>query len=163
LVRYNPNGTPNANFGSGGIVKTDFAGHGDIANAVAVQPDGRIVVGGFAVSATGIGSDFALARYNAHRTLDPSFGPGGKVTTDFGALSDDEVNALAIQPDGKIVAAGTTGEDIALTRYTADGHLDPTFGNAGTMTTDLGFVDVANGVALTPAGGIVVAGYTVGT
>ena len=86
--------------------------------------------------------------------------------TDFGALSDD-ARAVAIEPDGTIVAAGTAtssaGDDIALARYLPNGQLDPTFGTGGTTTTDLGFDDVANAVALTPAGGIIIAGYTVGT
>jgi uncharacterized delta-60 repeat protein len=167
LARYNPDSTPTTSFGAGGIVTTDFSAHGDTANAVAVQGDGKIVVAGFATPASGIHSDFALARYNPDGTLDTTFGVGGKVTTDFGALSDDDARAVAIGPDGKIVAAGTAtssaGEDIALARYLPNGQLDPTFGTSGTTITDLGFDDVANGLALTPAGGIIIAGYTIGT
>jgi uncharacterized delta-60 repeat protein len=162
IVRYNPDGTPNPAFGTGGVVTTDIRGQGDQANAVAVQPDGKILVAGFATSASGIDSDFALARYNPDGALDQSFGTGGIVTTDLGTQSDD-ARALAIQPDGKIVLAGSAGEDIGLARYTPNGSLDPTFGNSGRTITDLGFDDVANGVALTSAGGIVVAGYTIGT
>ena len=102
---------------------TDFFGGGDIANAVAVQPDGKIVVAGFANDASNSDSDFALARYNPDGTLDTSFGSAGIVTTDLGTQSDD-ARALAIQPDGRIVVAGTAGEDIALVRYLPDGKLD---------------------------------------
>jgi uncharacterized delta-60 repeat protein len=162
LVRYNPDGTLNTSFGNGGIVTTDISGRADIADAVAVQVDGKILAAGLAVGSSGVGTDFVLARYNPGGSLDTSFGTNGTVTIDFGVLSHDGATAIAIQPDGKIVVTGVAGEDIALVRYTIDGHLDPTFGNAGTLTTDLGFVDVANGVALTPDGHIVVAGYTIG-
>jgi uncharacterized delta-60 repeat protein len=162
VVRYGPDGAPNSAFGTGGIVRTDIRGQGDQANAVAVQPDGRILVAGFATSASGIDSDFALARYNPDGTLDQSFGTAGIVTTDLGTRSDD-ARAIAIQPDGRIVLAGSAGEDVGLARYTPSGSLDPTFGISGRTITDLGFEDVANGVALTSAGGIVVAGHTIGT
>jgi uncharacterized delta-60 repeat protein len=161
VVRYRPDGTPNPNFGTGGIVTTPFFGKGAVANAVAVQPDGKIVVAGFADEASGSGSDFALARYNADGTLDTSFDGDGIVTTDLSG-QDDEITALEIQPDGKIVAVGTAGEDIGLARYAPDGQLDTSFGNGGSKITDLGFVDVANGVALTRSGQIVIAGYTIG-
>ena len=154
IVRYKPDGTPDAGFGSNGIVTTDFFGHGDVANAVAVQPDGKIVVAGFAVDAAGINGDFALARYNVNGTLDTSFGTNGLVTTDLGTQSDDP-RALAIQPDGRIVVAGSVGEltaggeiviagytlgpkrnrDFLLARYRADGRLDTAFGDHGTVET----------------------------
>ena len=73
VVRYLPDGTPDPNFGTDGIVTTPFFGKGAVANAVAVQPDGKIVVAGFAEQASGFNSDFALARYNADGTLDTSF------------------------------------------------------------------------------------------
>jgi uncharacterized delta-60 repeat protein len=161
IVRYKPDGTPDAGFGSSGIVTTDFFAHGDVANAVAVQPDGKIVVAGFAVDAAGINGDFALARYNANGTLDTSFGTNGLVTTDLGSQSDD-ARAVAIQPDGRIVVAGSAGEAIALARYMPDGKLDAGFGTGGSTVTDLGSDEVAAGVALTPGGEIVIAGYTLG-
>jgi uncharacterized delta-60 repeat protein len=159
VVRYRPDGTPDPGFDGDGIVRTDVLGGGDQANAVAVQPDGKIVVGGYA--AAGVSSDFALVRYNPDGTLDPSFDGDGIVTTDLGTASDD-VRALAIQPDGSIVAVGTADEDIALARYLPDGRLDPAFGQAGKRITDLGSDDAANGVALTAGGEILVAGYTLG-
>jgi uncharacterized delta-60 repeat protein len=161
VVRYLPDGKPNNGFGSGGVVKTDFFGKGDAANAVAVQPDGKIVVAGFATSASGIDGDFALARYNADGTLDTSFGTGGIVTTDLGTQSDD-ARSLAIQPDGDIVVAGTAGEDVGLARYTSSGKLDTTFGHGGTTVTDFRSDDSASGVALTANGEILIAGYTLG-
>ncbi len=130
-------------FGTGGKVTTDFAGDGDLAFAVALQPDGKIVAAGRS------SFDFALARYNADGSLDPTFGTGGKVTTDFGF---DEAFAVALQPDGKIVAAGYavvgSSLDFALARYNADGSLDPTFGTDGKVTTDFGNFDEALAMAL---------------
>jgi uncharacterized delta-60 repeat protein len=130
-------------------------------NAVAVQRDGKLVVAGYAADASNIDTDFALVRYNADGSLDPSFGTGGVVTTDLGTRSDD-VRAIVIQPDGRIVVAGTAGEDIAVARYMPDGKLDTGFGTGGLTITDLGSDDVANGVALTSGGEIVIAGYTLG-
>ena len=162
VVRYLPDGTPDANFDTDGIVTTPFFGKGAGANAVAVQPDGKILVAGFADQASGFNSDFALARYDPDGTLDTSFDSDGIVTTDLNG-QDDNITGLAIQPDGKIVAVGTAGDDVALARYMPDGKLDPNFGTAGFKITDLGFVDVANGVALAPGGQILLAGYTIGT
>ena len=158
VARYRPDGTPEP--GAGAIVKTDILGGGDQANAVAVQPDGKVVVAGFATR-NGIDGDFALVRYRSDGTPDPDFGDHGIVTTDLGTRADD-ARALVIQPDGSIVVAGTAGEDIALARYTSRGQLDGTFGQAGFTITDLGSDDVASGVALTPDGHIAIAGYTLG-
>src|SRR5439155_1103104 len=88
LARYNPDGSLDPSFGSGGGVLTEFAGGGD-ASALAVQSDGKIVVA--ALSGGGGRQDFALARYNPDGSLDPSFGSGGRVLTDFGG--DDEAAA----------------------------------------------------------------------
>jgi uncharacterized delta-60 repeat protein/uncharacterized repeat protein (TIGR01451 family) len=147
-------GTLDPSFGTGGEVTTDFGGS-DSAEAVAIQSDGKIVaVGGTFSFPSG---DFALARYNADGSLDPSFGSGGKVTTDFGGF--DAASAAVIQPDGRIVAAGRSGSgDFALARYNTDGSLDTTFGNGGKLTTDFGGFDAAFGVALQADGKIVAAG-----
>jgi uncharacterized delta-60 repeat protein len=108
-------------FGSGGRVATDFASDSDVAFALAIQADGKVVVAGRAL--TGSGFDFALARYNPDGSLDSTFGSGGRVTTDF-ANSFDAALALAIQADGKLVAAGGVdsgnGLDFALARYGGD-------------------------------------------
>jgi uncharacterized delta-60 repeat protein len=142
-------------------VTTDVAGRADGANAVAVQPDGKIVAAGFAQT-TPIDFDFALARYNPDGTLDHSFGANGIVTTDLGDLNDT-ANAVAIQPNGDIVAVGVSGENVALARYNPNGTLDPTFNAGGTVVSDLGFDDVANGVAISPGGTIFVAGTRLGS
>jgi uncharacterized delta-60 repeat protein len=94
--------------------------------------------------------------------LDPTFGTGGKVTTDFGSVNE-EAAAVALQTDGKIVAAGTTGGgmgggEFALARYNLDGSLDPTFGSGGKVTTGFGGVTGAFAVAIQADGKIFAAG-----
>jgi uncharacterized delta-60 repeat protein len=151
LVRYNPDGSLDTSFGGGGMVTTSFGGFEfERAFGVAIQPDGRIVVAGFS------GSDFALARYKRDGSLDNSFDSDGKVITDFG--SEDSARSVAIQPDGKIVAAGHAEEHFALARYSRDGTLDTSFDSDGKATTDFGTAGSAYGVAIQPDGRIVVAG-----
>jgi uncharacterized delta-60 repeat protein len=159
LARYNPDGTLDTAFGTGGKVTTDFRGGSDAAHGVAIQGDGKIVAAG--VNAIGNG-DFALARYNADGTLDGTFGTGGRVSTGF--LGDrDSATAVAIQGDGKIVAVGSangTDYEFALARYNPDGTLDGTFGSGGKVTTDFfGGDDFANGAAIQADGDITAAGY----
>jgi uncharacterized delta-60 repeat protein len=161
VARYNGDGSPDASFGNSGKVTTDvLSNHSGVASAVAVQRDGRIVVAGRANSSTS--TDFALVRYNSDGSLDVHFGNAGKVTTDF--RSADEVRAIALQRDGKIVAAGTTSSgadnDFALARYRTDGSLDPSFGDGGKVITDF-FGDsseAASDVAIQANGRIVVVG-----
>ena len=161
VVRYLPDGTPNQNFGSGGIVTTPFFGKGAQANAVAVQSDGKIVVAGGAIAANGVDSDFAVARYNADGSLDDNFGAHGITTIDLGTENDD-AKGLALQSDGKIVLGGNAGEDVGLVRLLPNGSLDQTFGNLGKSVTKIGFGADVNGVALDSGGGILIAGSTVG-
>jgi uncharacterized delta-60 repeat protein len=151
-------GTLDPSFGGDGMVTTSFL-IGDGALAMAVQADGRIVVAGF----TDI--DFAVARYNADGSLDPSFSSDGKVMTDFG-ISLDHATAIALQEDGRIVVAGRTqpysayDSDIALARYNADGSLDSSFGGDGLVVTDLDDNnEMAADVAVQADGRIVVAGH----
>src|SRR5437667_483777 len=156
-------GDLDSTFGSGGKVVTDFFGRSNGANAVALQADGKIVVVGNALSALGP-PDFALARSNGDGSLDNSFGSGGRVTTDFGGRSDN-ASAMAIQPDGKILAAGGadlggTQFDFALARYNSNGSLDSTFGSGGKVTTDFnGGLDAASAIALQTDGKIILAGF----
>ena len=113
------------------------------------------------MTGTGSSQDYALARYNTDGSLDQTFGAGGTVITDV-SHGSDAVWAVAIQSDGRIVAAGVASGDFALARYNADGTLDTQFGNGGTMTTDFGGDDKANALALQRDGQIVVAGVAGG-
>jgi uncharacterized delta-60 repeat protein len=167
LVRYNPDGSRDTTFGSGGVVTTDFFGDADVANCVALEADGKIVVAGFAASPGGTtASQFALARYNSNGSLDSSFGPGGRVTVSF-AGTGDQARALAIQSDDKIVVAGFAGtpdgssSDFALARLNTTGSLDASFGAGGKVTTDFsGGADSGNAIAIQLDNKIVVAGST---
>lgn len=168
LARYTPRGALDPTFGTGGIVRTDFGTNSaDEAFAVAIQSDGKLVAAGLSDSNGSF--DFALARYNSDGTLDTTFGTGGKVLTDLGSTSSDIAVAVALQANGKIVAAGqynanTISSDFAVVRYNSDGTLDGTFGTGGKLLTDLGSQDVANAMALQSDGKIVVGGTsTAGT
>lgn len=140
LLVYRPDGMLDPSFAGDGIALVDF-GHYDEGQGVVQQTDGKFVVGGFAKGPTG-DADFALVRFHRDGTVDESFGTGGKVTTDFFGWSDTML-ALAIQPDGKLVAGGHAARsgdpselDFALARYNPDGSLDPSFGVEGKVTTD---------------------------
>ena len=144
------------------MVLTDFAGRQDVIRALLLQPaDSKIIAAGF----TGYTGhfDFALARYNPDGTLDTTFGVGGRVTTDFGAV--DQGRGAVLQPDGKIVMDGlskvsNTSSNFALARYNANGSLDTTFGVGGKVTTDFGKFEVARAIVLQPDGKIVAGGYS---
>jgi uncharacterized delta-60 repeat protein len=160
LARYNLNGSLDTSFSGDGKQTTDFGGSGQ-ANAVALEAGGKlVVVGGF--GGNGLSSRaFALARYNPNGSLDTSFSGDGKQTTDF--PGNDEARGVALQSDGKIVAAGFAGAaDFALARYNPDGSLDTSFSGDGKQTTDFGGFDQANGVALQGDGKIVAAGVGLG-
>jgi uncharacterized delta-60 repeat protein len=103
LVRYNTDGSLDTSFDSDGKVTTAIGSGNDVAYSVAIQSDGKIVVAGY--SYIGSNNDFALVRYNTDGSLDTSFDSDGKVTTAIGG-SDDYAKSVAIQSDGKIVAAG---------------------------------------------------------
>ncbi len=167
--------------GAAGDLDASFDGDG-VANgthgqtyAVAVQKDGKIVAAGCTevCGTAGERGDFTLARFTAGGSLDPGFGSGGVATANLG--ESDQAHAIAIQPDGKIVAAGCTGCDwftggtsaFALARYNADGTLDTTFGSGGKVKSDLllglGLSrDVAYGVVVQPDGKIVAGGFSGG-
>jgi uncharacterized delta-60 repeat protein len=163
LARFNANGTLDASFGTGGIVTTGFGVSAE-AFSVAVQADGKIVAAGYANLDGAF--DFAVVRYNSNGTLDASFGTGGKVTTAFAlsqGFSQAQAFSVAVQPDGRIIAAGNAfvggAFDFALARFNSNGTLDTGFGTGGQVMTDFaGANDQADSVAVQPDGKIVVAG-----
>jgi uncharacterized delta-60 repeat protein len=161
LTRYNNDGSLDSTFDGDGKVTTDFAGELDRASGIAIQGDGRIVAAGGGFFAGTL--DFGLTRYNPDGSLDTTFGGDGKVTTDF-AGSSDQATGMAIQVNGKIVAAGRTmvagNSDFALTRHNADGSLDPTFSGDGRVATDFGAFDEALAIAVQGDGKIVAVGFT---
>lgn len=165
VVRYKADGSLDTAFGNGGKVVADFAGDADRAEALLVQADGRIVVGGEANTGTGAGGtgvDFALLRLNADGSLDAGFGAQGKVMTPVSASTGTDVlRGLAIegvQGEGRIVAVGGEG-DFRAVRYHPDGSLDTDFGAQGKV---VGLFNSAIGgaraVTVLPTGQLVIAG-----
>lgn len=131
LVRYNLDGTLDASFSGDGKLTTDVGAY-DRNGTVIQQADGKLVVAG----SDDVDSGFALVRYDLDGTLDTSFSGDGKLITDMGASA--QAQSVIQQADGKLVIAGTSNSDFALVRYNLDGTLDPNFGSAGKLTTDLG-------------------------
>ncbi|MBI5779324.1 MAG: hypothetical protein HZA49_07700 [Planctomycetes bacterium] len=160
LARYNANGSPDTTFGTSGITTTDLGGT-EYVNALGIQSDGRIV-------AAGTNSPFLLARYTTAGILDTGFGLSGTGVVTTTIQNGATVNALAIQPDNTIIAAGKSwngsNDDIAVARYSSDGVIDNTFGSNGVVTTAIGAnIDVANSVAVTGTKIVVAGEYVDGT
>jgi uncharacterized delta-60 repeat protein len=116
LVRYNSDGSRDSSFSADGKVTTNFTRRLDWIGGLAIQADGKIVAGGAANDHSAEESRFALARYNVSGALDLAFGRSGKVMTDFSSGRDFAAE-VAIQADGKIVAAGRSGTKFGLARY----------------------------------------------
>ena len=165
VVRYNSDGSLDTGFDSDGMVTTAINANPteDQAFAVALQSDGKIVVAGYSL----IGAsnyDFVVVRYNTDGSLDSGFDGDGIVITPIGT-SIDIAYSLAIQTDGKIVAAGYsfngTDNDFALVRYDTDGSLDTGFDSDGIVTTPVGLsVDIASSVVIQNDGKIIAAGHS---
>ncbi|MBC7465012.1 MAG: hypothetical protein H7256_03380 [Bdellovibrio sp.] len=161
IVRYNLNGTLDTSFGTGGKLILDIsAGGADVANGIAVQSDGKIIVTGY--TTVGGSKDLAIARISSVGALDNSFGNAGVVVTSIN--SDDLSFGVAIQADGKILQGGTVqyGTMWSVIRYTTAGVLDGTFGSGGIATTTFGGATTqATAMTLQSDGKIVIAGFAV--
>ena len=163
LARYTASGALDATFDSDGKVTTDFGGRADGADDVAIQADGKIVAAGSGFPAQVRPLDFALARYNRDGTLDSTFGDGGKVLTTFEPNSIEGANAVVIQPDGKIVAAGSTRtgptREFAVARYLPNGSLDASFDGDGLVVTPIS-AGIVFDLAVQPDGKLIAAGWS---
>jgi uncharacterized delta-60 repeat protein len=150
-------------FGSEGLVSGDLFPGGS-ASAVAVQADGKVIAGGTTgqVPGGGMVGEFALARFNSNGSLDRTFGVDGRVITNLG-ISFQGIGAVAVQKDGKIVAAGFSGRDFALVRYLPSGQLDKTFGSNGIQDVPFSGQAAITAIALQPNGKIDVAGSALNT
>ena len=160
VLRCLADGTPDTSFGVNGVITSSFGSSTDVISSVVVQPDGRIVVGG--QSYNGSKYVFAIVRYTVTGGIDTSFGGGG-VSTSFGS-GNDVIKALALQPDGKILAGGYSfqsgSNDMAFARYQPDGTLDTTFDTDGKRIVS--FVsgnDFCTGMTIQPDGRVVCVGY----
>jgi uncharacterized delta-60 repeat protein len=158
LARFEPNGDLDPSFGTGGTVTTPFPSGDTQALGLALDGQGRIVAGGGAGSPGD--SAFALARYLGGGGLDSAFGASGLVTTPLGDGAA-AAEALAIQPNGRIVAAGLDASGrFALVRYRPDGSLDGSFGDGGIVATPIGSEAVAFALDTRAGARIVAAGST---
>lgn len=162
LARYHPNGSLDTTFDTDGKQTTAIGTAGDNVNAIALQPDGKIVVAGSTEISTW--KNFAIARYNPDGSLDPTFDADGKKTLYFNFLPENTCYAQAalVQNDGKILIAGSDfywgGYDFAVARLNPDGSNDTTFNFSGNNTTSLGTFDYARAMAIQNDGKIVLAG-----
>jgi uncharacterized delta-60 repeat protein len=148
LIRYKANGALDRTFGTGGKVVAALDSGGDGAQAIALQPDGKIVTAGSVIH-NNFTLAFITARFNPDGTLDTTFGTNGSVETTFGD-SEAEGNDVVLQADGKIVVVGFTGagsytnnNNIALVRFNPDGTLDQTFGTGGKVVSNTGLATSA--------------------
>jgi uncharacterized delta-60 repeat protein len=166
VARYRANGSLDPTFSYDGRVTTDFTGYPDEIRDLAVDATGRIVAGGQTCSVPGDFDevcDFGLVRYTANGARDPRFGRNGRVRTDLGAVVGEGIRGVAVQHDGRIVAAGDTqgagGFDLGVARYRADGRLDRSLGTDGTVVTPVSpGTDEVGGLVLQPPGRLLVAG-----
>lgn len=165
IVRLQANGTLDGGFAAGGKATVSLAPGDDAATAVAVQSDGKVVAAGWAL---GTNRDVAVTRLTTGGALDTTFAGTGKLVFPVGT-GNDEAAAIAIQPDGRILVAGSAADgsqaDMLVARLTPGGTLDPTFGPDGKVRIAFGTGnEFATGLALQPDGRILVGGYArVGT
>ncbi|MCC2670918.1 MAG: repeat-containing protein, partial [Armatimonadetes bacterium] len=160
--RYLPDGAQDAGFGNGGVATLNvYPGRTDISTASVLQPDGKILMAGTA--STPSGAQLALGRLLSNGSPDPSFGTVGVTTYSFPSASSTLGNAVAVQPDGRILVAGTglfpANQHFFMMRCQADGAPDGSFGTSGLAVTDfLAGDDAINTILLQPDGKIVAAG-----
>lgn len=162
IVRYNANGSPDNAFDGDGRKTTSVGSSDDIGYSLALQADGKIVLGGYA--SAGSDNHFAVVRYNTNGSLDNTFSGDGKQTVNMG--SDMLVgNSVGIQSSGKIIIAGYTlngtFNDFAVARLNTNGNLDNTFDGDGKLTTDFASSDdYAGSLVIQDDDKILVAGYS---
>jgi uncharacterized delta-60 repeat protein len=173
LARYNTNGSLDNSFGANGTVRNNInisTGNNKInyAYAAAIQSDGKILLAGY--SNNSINDEFALARYNTDGSLDNTFGTSGTIREHIsgGDKSGDRANSIALQSDGKIVAAGysttSSGPAFAIARFNTNGSFDSTYGTNGSTISHISgggnSEDIANTVVIQSDGKIVAAGQS---
>ena len=161
LVRLSRSGLLDRSFGSHGIAVTPpFGAATDTAVQVVVQSDGTILLGGTAAPVNAANQSqntgFVLARYKSNGSLDPTFGTAGEEVTSF--PDGGTLQSLNVSPSGQIVAAGLGLGSFDLAHYDAEGHLDPSFGTGGKVSTPVPNV-TGGGISVQPDGKFVVSGY----
>ncbi len=155
VTRRNADGTPDLSFNGTGKSVIPAAATAGSMKRLAVQTDGKILAAGSFVPGGG-GSDLGVVRIRTDGTLDPAFNATGLAVSGLGAA---ETSSLILQSDGKILVAGTRGEDISLARFNANGLYDATFGTGGKVQTDFGASsETCAGAAFLPNGKLITAG-----
>ncbi|EFL88256.1 tandem-95 repeat protein, partial [Ahrensia sp. R2A130] len=129
LFRFNADGTVDTSFGGGnGFIYSDLSAGQDIGHGLVIQSDGKYLVAGEA------DGEFSVSRYNTDGSIDTSFGGGDGIYTNAALTS---ANQIFIQPDGQILAMGSSATDFVTVRLNPDGTIDGSFGTGGTVTTDV--------------------------
>jgi uncharacterized delta-60 repeat protein len=163
IARFNSNGTLDTSFGSSGIVIQPIGSFNDNGQSLAIQSDGKILLGGYCYNLYGSRNyDFCIARFNSNGTLDTTFGTSGKVMQPIGS-SYDYGYSLAIQHDGKILLGGFCGVvsnyDFCIARFNTNGTLDTSFGSSGIVIQPIGSSsDNGQSLAIQPDGKILLGG-----
>lgn len=166
VLRYKTNGTLDSTFGIDGIV-TDSIGLSDDneASCIAIQPDGKIVVGGYAFISTDF--DFVLLRFNTNGTPDSTFGTYGIITKNLG--DDNFANSITLQADGKILLCGSTSngvdQDFAVVRFNNDGSTDVSYAAAGMALVSMTSAseDIPTHIKIQPDGKAIIVGLSANT
>ena len=166
IVRFNSDGTLDNSFGTNGKVIQNIGSSDDIGYSLAIQPDGKILLGGYCYNRNRNNNDFCIARFKSDGTLDNSFGTIGaigKVIQSIGSNSDYGYS-LAIQPDGKILLGGRcnngSNNDFCIARFNSNGSLDNSFGSPnGYIIQPIGTDDdKGHSLAIQPDGKILLGG-----
>lgn len=152
LVRYDPDGALDTTFDGDGIVIEDVSPYEDVANSVAIQPDGKVVAGGH------VAGDLAVLRWDSGGSLDPAFDLDGVATVDY-CCGSVPTNGVSIQTDGKIVAIGEGGA-MWFARFNVDGTLDTTFGGGFFGVNVSGYNHSGHAITIQPDGKIVGVGIS---
>lgn len=147
VVRYNPDGSLDTNFGNGGYVLVDL-GNRDFAYAVALRGDGKILVGGVS------DGKIALVQLDSSGQFDPNFGSLGRTVLQV----NGEIRSMKLTEEGRILVAGKVGSSMGLLRFNSDGTLDPTFANGGVALVSSSENSIAYFIALQSDGKIIVGG-----
>ena len=162
IIRLNTDGTLDNTFGTNGIATTTISDRGESGHDLAVQPDGKLIVVG-KVDVSGTDIQGLILRYNTDGSLDNSFGNGGIVQYNDAAGGWDEIYAVVLQADGKIVVTGSSSTDILVLRLNSDGSLDNSFGNSGVIHYDDNVNEFGRDVVIQSDGRIVLGGSKTNT
>jgi uncharacterized delta-60 repeat protein len=158
VIRFNADGKIDSTFGQHGIAIMDLQSNNDFTQDICVQNDDKIIVVG--TSGNINNRDFAMARFNSDGTVDQTIGNNGVVK--INVMYDDIFHSVHLQPDGKILAAGTANDLGYIYRFLENGALDNTFGNNGRVSISLGQTTIIKDIAMMGEDDIFIAGQIAG-